>query len=314
MNRFQDLEVFIRVVESGSFAKTAAELELSPSIVSRRVSRLEEQLGVRLFDRTTRNLCLTEVGERYFNRCLSILASLEEADHEAKQHAEEPQGSLRISCSTLFADRYILRLIPEFLAQYPRLSIQLTLTDDVVDLIANGIDIALRISELTDASLVAQRLVADRRIICASPRYLDRYGIPRTPDDLAQHNCLSLAASKTTLNRWRFRDRTGVREITVQGNFSVNTGEALYEAVLAGLGVARVSEFLASQAMRSGQLVRLLTHYEDQNETGVYAVFLSNRYLLPKVRCFIDFLVDHFSEAYSSIVDDPLSGLLRIEN
>jgi DNA-binding transcriptional LysR family regulator len=144
----------------------------------------------------------------------------------------------------------------------------------------------------------------------SSPRYLDRYGIPRTPDDLAQHNCLSLAASKTTLNQWRFRDRTGVREITVQGNFSVNTGEALYEAVLAGLGIARVSEFLASQAMRSGQLVRLLTHYEDQNETGIYAVFPSNQYLLPKVQCFVEFLVNHFSGAHSSAVDGPTSGSL----
>jgi DNA-binding transcriptional LysR family regulator len=292
MSRFQDLEVFVQVVNSGNFAKAAAALEINPSAISRRISQLEEQLGVRLLNRTTRSLSLTDVGDRYFKRCLSILADLEEADREAKQHSEAPQGLLHVSCSTLFAHRHLLAPLPEFLAQYPRLKIQLVLTDDVVDVVGEGIDVAIRIGELADSSLITRRLVSDRRIICAAPAYLDRYGTPATPDDLAAHNCLALNAYKTTLNQWRFRDPVGLREISVGGNFTVNSGVALYEAVLAGLGIARVTAFLADRALRSGQLVRILAEYEDDRDVGIYAIFPSNRYLLPKVQCFVEFLVE----------------------
>ncbi|NJM72854.1 MAG: LysR family transcriptional regulator [Scytonema sp. RU_4_4] len=291
MSRLQDLEVFVQVVNSGNFAKAAVALEINPSAISRRISHLEDQLGVRLFNRTTRSLSLTEVGERYFNRCLSILADLEEANREVKQHSKVPQGLLHVSCSTMFAHRHLFTRLPEFLEHYPRLSIQLVLTDDVVDVVGEGIDVAIRISEIADSSLITRRLVSDRRIICAAPAYLDRYGTPKTPDDLAAHNCLALNAYKTTLNQWRFRDPVGLREIRVGGNFTVNTGVALYEAVLAGLGIARASTFLASQALRSGQLIRILSEYEDENDVGIYAIFPSNRYLLPKVQCFVEFMV-----------------------
>ena len=297
MNHLQNLEVFVRVVNSGNFAKAAAELEIHPSAISRRINHLEARLGVRLFNRTTRSLSLTEVGERYLNRCLSILADLEEADLEAKQHSEAPQGLLHVNCSTLFAHRYLVAHLPQFLEQYPRLRIELTLTDDVVALVSEGVDVAIRIGELADSSLITQKLISDRRIICAAPVYLDRYGIPTTPDDLAHHNCLILDARKTTLNQWRFRDGNELREISVKGNFIVNSGEALYEAMLAGLGINRVVAFLADEALRSGQLVRLLSEYEDESDVGIYAVFPSNRYLLPKVRCFVKFLIQLISES-----------------
>jgi DNA-binding transcriptional LysR family regulator len=292
MSRLQDLEVFVQVVNSGNFAKAAVVLDINPSAISRRIGQMEDRLGVRLFDRTTRSLRLTEVGDRYFKRCLSILADLAEADHEAKQHSEAPQGLLHISCSTLFAHRHLLERLPEFLAQYPRLKIQLVLTDDVADIVGEGIDVAIRIGELADSSLITRRLVSDRRIICAAPAYLDRCGTPITPDDLAAHNCLALNAYKTTLNQWRFRDPIGLREISVKGNFTVNSGVALYEAVLAGLGIARVTEFLADRALRSGQLIRILSEYEDDRDIGIYAIFPSNRYLLPKLQCFVEFLVE----------------------
>jgi DNA-binding transcriptional LysR family regulator len=295
MSRLQDLEVFVRVVNSGNFAKAAAELEIHPSAISRRISNLEDRLGVRLFNRTTRSLSLTEVGERYLRRCLSILADLEEADREAKQHGKAPQGLLHVSCSTLFAHRYLLPRIPQFLEKYSRLRIELTLTDDVVDLVSEGIDVAIRIGELADSSLITQKLISDRRIVCAAPAYLDRYGIPTTPDDLAHHNCLVLDARKTTLNQWRFRDGNELREISVKGNFIVNSGEALYKAMLAGLGINRVVAFLADEALQAGQLVRLLPEYEDESDVGIYAVFPSNRYLLPKVRCFVEFLMRSMS-------------------
>jgi DNA-binding transcriptional LysR family regulator len=297
MSRLQDLEVFVKVVNSGNFAKAAVALDINPSAISRRISQLEDQLGVRLFNRTTRSLSLTEVGERYFNRCLRILADLEEADREAKQHSEAPQGSLHVSCSTMFAHRHLLAWLPKFLTDYSRLSIQLVLTDDVIDVVGEGIDVAIRVSELADSSLITRRLVSDRRIICAAPAYLDRYGTPKTPDELAAHNCLALNAYKTTLNQWRFRDSVGLREIDVVGNFTVNSGVALYEAVLAGMGIARVTMFLASQALRSGQLVRIFSEYEDESDVGIYAIFPSNRYLLPKVQCFVEFLVKSCSDS-----------------
>lgn len=295
MHRLQDLEVFVQIVKSGNFAKAAAELQLNPSAISRRISHLEDHLGVRLFHRTTRNLSLTEVGDRYLNRCLSILAELEEAEREAKQHSKAPQGTLHVSCSTLFAHQCILTRLPQFLEQYPQVKIELILTDDIADLVDEGIDVAIRIGELANSALMTRKLVCDRRIICASPQYLDRYGTPVTPDDLAHHNCLSLNARKTTLNQWRFRDASGLREIDVRGNFAVNSGEALYKAVIAGLGIGRVTEFLSSQALSSGRLVRLLTDYEDENEVGIYTVFPTNRYLLPKVQCFVEFLVNSFA-------------------
>lgn len=291
MNRLQDLEVFVQVVNSGNFAKAAIALEINPSAISRRISQLEDRLGVRLFNRTTRSLSLTEVGKSYFHRCLSILSDLEEADREAKQHSETPQGLLHVSCSTLFAHRHLLALIPEFLTHYPRLKIQLVLTDDVIDLVSEGIDVAIRIGELADASLITRRLISDHRILCAAPAYLNRYGTPETPDDLSFHNCLGLNAHKTTLNQWHFSDRIGLREISVSGNFTVNSGIALYESVLAGLGIARVTEFLAEQALKSGQLIRILAEYEDKNDVGIYALFPSDHYLLPKVQCFVEFLV-----------------------
>jgi DNA-binding transcriptional LysR family regulator len=176
----------------------------------------------------------------------------------------------------------------------------LVLTDDVADVVGEGINIAIRIGELADSALITRRLVFDRRIIYAAPAYLDRYGTPATPDDLAAHNCLALNAYKTTLNQWRFRDPIGLREISVNGNFTVNSGVALYESVLAGLGIAHVTEFLADylaarlrqRALRSGRLIRLLSEYEDDRDVGIYAIFPSNRYLLPKVQCFVEFLVE----------------------
>jgi DNA-binding transcriptional LysR family regulator len=297
MNHLQDLEVFVLVVNSGNFAKAAAELEIHPSAISRRINHLEDRLGVRLFNRTTRSLNLTEVGERYLKRCLSILADLEEADREAKQHSEAPQGLLHISCSPLFAHRYLFKHFPLFLEKYPRLRVRLTLTDDVIDLVSEGIDVAIRIGELADSSLITQKLISDRRIIYAAPAYLDHHGIPKTPDDLAHHNCLVLDARKTTLNQWCFRDGNELREISVKGNFIVSSSEALYEAVLAGLGISRVVAFLADEALRSGQLVRLLSEYEDESDIGAYAVFPSNRHLLPKVRCFVEFLIQSISRS-----------------
>ncbi len=296
MSHLQDLEVFVQVVKNGSFAAAAAKLQLNPSGVSRRISNLEASIGVRLLNRTTRSLSLTEVGSRYFNRCTSILADIEEANREANQHSEEPQGALVVSCSTYFAHQHAIALLPDLLERYPRLKLKMMLTDDVVDIVNEGIDVAIRVGEIADSSLISQRLIANRRIVCAAPRYIERHGTPSTPDDLAYHNCLILNAYKTTLNQWRFKDPLGLREIGVQGNFEVNSGEALYEAILAGVGIGRVTAPLANKDIQSGRLIHLLQEYEDDRDLSIYAVFPSNRYLLPKLRVFVDFLVESFSQ------------------
>ena len=292
MSRQQDLEVFVQVVKSGSFAKAAEELQLNPSVVSRRISHLEKRLGVQLLNRTTRSLSLTEVGERYLNRCDRILAEIEEAEREARQHSKEPQGVLSVSCSTLFAHHYLIDRISVFLEQYSQLQVRLSLTDDVIDIVQDGIDVAIRVGELADTSLVSTKLVSNRRIICAAPNYIQRYGIPKTPEDLAQHNCLILNAQKTTLNQWRFKDQSEIREISVRGNLEVNSGAALYQSVLAGLGIGRISAPLAFNDLKSGRLVRLLIDYENNNDGGIYAIFPHHRYLLLKVKVFVDFLAN----------------------
>lgn len=176
--------------------------------------------------------------------------------------------------------------------------LKLALTDDVIDIVAEGIDVAIRIGELADSSLIARRLISNRRIVCASPAYLEQHGTPTTPDDLAQHNCLILSAYKTTLNQWRFKDGNGYQEISVRGNFEVNSGNALYEALLAGVGISRVATVLATHALQAGRLIRLLGDYEDDTHGGIYAVFPSDRYLLPKVRVFVEFLANSFAHAH----------------
>lgn len=295
MSRQQDIEVFVQVVNSGSFAKAAEALELNPSAVSRRISQLERRLGVQLLSRTTRSLSLTDVGKSYFNRCLSILAEIEEAEREAQQYSQEPQGNLHVSCSTYLANRLLLKEIPTFLERYPKLSIRLMLSDDVVDLLEYNIDVAIRVGETANTTLTSQKLFNERRIVCASPQYLKRYGVPQTPDDLAKHNCLSLNARKTTLNQWQFRDQSGQREIRVYGNFEVDSGQAIYEAVMAGLGIGRITQVLSQAELEAGQLVHLLQDYEVANEVGVYAVFPTHRYSLPKIECFVEFLKEKFS-------------------
>ncbi|MDC0833312.1 LysR family transcriptional regulator [Geitlerinema sp. CS-897] len=300
MSRSEDLEVFVAVVQTGSFAKAAKRLELNPSAVSRRVSHLEQQLGVRLLHRSTRHLNLTEAGERYFNRCVRILEEIQEADREVRQHSDGLQGTLRVSCSTYFADRFLLARISQFLEQHSQIVLELRLTDEVVDLVSDRIDVAIRITAIAETSLETKKLMSDRRIICASPQYLERYGIPKTPDDLVRHRCLSLKVPTTTLNQWQFRDKSGTREIRVRDNFEVNSGQALYNLLLKGVGIGRVAHYFARPDLESGRLVQLLQDYEDRSDIGIYAVFPSQRYLLPKVQCFLNFLETSLTHYYQN--------------
>ena len=285
-----EMQVFARAVRVGSFSAAARELRLTPSAVSKKVSRLEDRLGARLLNRTTRRLGLTEVGEAYYARCQRILGDIEEAERAVTQLDSAPRGTLRVSASIAFGQRQIVPLVPEFLRRFSDLRVELTMTDHLIDLVEDGVDIAIRVSGPPDSALVARKLAPERRIICAAPTYLEQHGTPQTPADLTQHNCLSYSTLAT--NEWQFVSAKGVVSVAARGNFEANGGEAMREMALAGVGLVRLATFLIGPDIRAGRLMPLLTEYERPEDSAVYAVYPHRRHLSPKVRAFVDFLVE----------------------
>ncbi|MBC8337341.1 MAG: LysR family transcriptional regulator [Rhodospirillales bacterium] len=287
------MAVFVRVAETGNFSATARALKLTPSAVSKLIGRLEDRLGARLLHRTTRRVSLTEEGRTYYQSCLPILEAIDEAEQAINELHEEPRGLLKVNASTYFAREHIEPLIPDFLARHPELRIQLTLTDQFVDLIEQEVDVAIRIGQLPDSSLIARKLGPVRRMVVGTPSYLETHGIPRTPDDLKNHNCIILSTA-TSLNQWEFKGPDGPRRIEVRGNFETNNAVALHNAAIAGIGLIRAGNFTLAADIRAGRLVPVLADYETTTETNVYAVYPHSRHLSPKVRAFVDMLVDAF--------------------
>ena len=295
MDRATEMTVFARVVEEGSFSAAARALKLTPSAVSKQIGRLEDRLGVRLLNRTTRRLSATEEGAAFYQRCARILTDMEEAEAAVTQLHAAPRGTLRINCGIAFGKHQIGPLIPEFLSRYPELNIEMTLTDSLADLVDEGQDVAVRFGVLQDSSMVARQLAVSRRAICGAPEYFERHGVPQHPDDLADHNCLTFSAMPH-LNDWIFRlPDGGDRPIRATGNFTANNGETIHEMALAGLGVARLAEFLVGPAVAEGKLVRVLEPYYRDIEVPINAVYPTRRHLSPKVRAFVDFLVEKFN-------------------
>jgi DNA-binding transcriptional LysR family regulator len=285
-----EMAVFVRVVRDGSFSAAARQLGLTPSAVSKRLSRLEDRLGARLLNRTTRSLGLTEVGEAFHERCLRILADVEEAEGAVTKLHAAPRGTLRVSASIAFGQRQIVPLIPEFLGRYTDLRVELTMTDRLIDLVDEGVDVAVRVSSPPDSSMIARKLAPERRIVCAAPSYLERFGAPRTPDDLADHNCLTY--STLSADEWHFSGVRRARAVAAQGNFAANGGEAMREVALAGLGLVRLAAFLIGPDIRAGRLKPLLEKFERPQDSAIYAVYPHRQHLSPKVRAFVDFLVE----------------------
>lgn len=286
--------IFARAVQEGGFSAAARALDLTPSAVSKQISRLEDRLGVRLLNRTTRHIGLTEEGREFYERCARITAEIEDAAEAVTALQGHVQGNLRIASTVAFAKHLVLPLIPEFLRRYPELRVLLEVTDRAVDLIEEGVDVAIRFTEqLTDPSLVARRLAINRRVICAAPSYIDAHGVPQTPDDLLKHNCLSLY-TVSSFNDWEFDGPQGTRVLHVAGNFETNSADALYHAALAGLGIVRLSTYLVGADIKAGRLVRLLPEYVHE-KASILAVYPHRRHLSPKVRAFVDFLVEKFT-------------------
>ena len=296
MDRFQSLIAFSKVIESGSFAGAAQRLGLSVSAVSRQVADLEAHLGVRLLNRTTRRLSLTETGRAFHERSVQLLADLEEAEEEVTSASVVPRGTLRLTASVSFGVGYLAAAIAEFQRLHRELRFDIELSDRAVDIVDEGLDLAIRIGDIGSRALIARRIGVSQMICCAAPGYLATHSEPRTPDDLAGHPCLTYAYSSAG-NAWRFADARGVaHEVKVSGPLHANNGAMLAALAVAGAGVALAPDFIIAGDVRAGRLVPLLPGYPAPS-INIVAAYPSRRHLSAKVRSFIDYLVQRFAHA-----------------
>jgi DNA-binding transcriptional LysR family regulator len=291
-----DMTAFVRAVELGGFSTAARDLGLTPSAISKLVTRLEDRLGVRLLNRTTRRLALTPEGEAYFHRSQRILSDIVEAENEVASFRAQPRGLLRVNVGTAFGMHQLSPALPDFLARHPEIRIELTITDRVVDLIEEGADVAIRLGALGDSSLIARKICDLERVVCASPAYLRCHGMPRKPEDLLAHNCLAVDYAPN-LRRWPFETKDGVRHVEVNGNVSANNADALLRLALLGVGVIRLSDAIVGEALRDGRLVPLLTEVHHSEPLPLHAVYPQGRHRSPRVAAMVEFLVERFGGA-----------------
>jgi DNA-binding transcriptional LysR family regulator len=285
MEAFAGIEAFARVVETGSFTAAAQALQSAKSSVSEAVRALEERMGVRLLDRTTRRVRPTEAGTAFYRHCRQLLDDLAQARSEAQASQKEPAGRLRIAAPDGFAERYIVPGLPTFLAAYPTIEVELIAGSGALRLVDEGIDLAIRIVERPEPNLVVRRIATSRVFIVATPGYLAQHGTPRKPRDILGHRLIAFAPLA-----WRDTWRIGTEPIAVQPRLLVNSSEALRSAALAGLGLAAVPEWLVADVLTAGLLTRVLAGH-DTPSGGIYAVYPTNRLLTPKIRAFVDHTV-----------------------
>ena len=285
-----EMNVFVAAVDAGGFSAAARLLDLTPSAVSKQISRLETRFGARLLNRSTRRISLTAAGREFYDRSRAILADIDEAERAVGQASAVPQGTLRVTASISFGQRQIVPLIPEFTARYPDVRVEVIFSDRMIDIIEDGVDVAVRVSAPTDSALIARQLVPDRRVVCASPDYLRAHGRPEVPEDLSRHN--ALIYSTVYSDTWRFDGPAGTRAVRVPSSFAANSGEAIRDMALAGHGIARLATFLVGPDIKAGRLVELLPDWRDPQENIIHAVFPSRRLVPPATRAFVDFLVE----------------------
>ncbi len=286
MSSLADMEIFARVVATGSMSAAARDLGLSPAVVSKRLGRLEERLGTRLLQRTTRQIALTEAGEGYHQRVLAILANIEEAESFVARRSADARGTLKISAPTTFGRMHIAPYLAPFMHANSGLTVNMQLTDDLIDIVGEGYDLAIRIAELSDSTLVARRLAPVRRILVATPGYIAEHGAPRTIEDLQNHICLAPHNN----DPWRLEGPGGLVVFRPAGPLQTNSSEVVREAVLAGLGVAQRSTWDIGPELAAGKLVQVLPDYVASRNVAVHAVYPSRQFLPAKVRLFIDYL------------------------
>jgi len=296
MDRAAEMAAFVRAVETGGFSAAARDIGLTPSALSKLVTRLEDRLGARLLQRTTRRLQLTAEGEAFYARARPILAAMDEAEAEVAEAGASPRGLLRLYCGSAFGMHQLALVIPRFQQRYPQVEIDITINDQPLATLEEGVDLAIRIGPLDESSMVARRICNLERVICAAPAYLERHGTPRTPDDLQQHNCLWIT-SLPALRRWPFDTDDGIRVVQVGGNVAANNAETVLQLAVAGVGITRLTDVIVADAIRRGELVPILTDWHHVEPVPLFATYPSGRNLSPKVRAMVDFLVEEFGGA-----------------
>ncbi|HEY3785606.1 MAG TPA: LysR family transcriptional regulator [Steroidobacteraceae bacterium] len=296
MERIADLSLFLKVLDLGSITAAARALNLSVAVASQRLKRLERDLGVRVLQRTTRRLSPTPEGVALAEHGRELMDEIEALTAELRRAGSSVAGTLRVTTAATFGRQYIWPLVPEFLRRHPQVKLSLDLNDAVQDLVGSGLDLAIRIGALADSSLVARKLATNRRVLCASPKYLRRYGTPTGPADLARHQCLVLVGRDGRHDSWHLRDRRGNRvTVRIQGPIESNQGELLRDAAVAGLGISIQSTWHVCNDLRSGRLQRVLPAYPIA-DTGIYAVMPQRRLTPPRVRAFVDFLANRLGD------------------
>ncbi|MBA5761022.1 LysR family transcriptional regulator [Vibrio sp. 404] len=290
MANWEGVSEFVAVAETNSFTGAAKKLHTSVAQISRRVAALEERLAVKLLNRTTRKVTLTEAGLVYFEQCKLLVEGLELAELAVTQLQAVPKGKIKITAPVTYGEIHVAPLLNEFLLLYPQIDLELDLTNQTVDLIEAGYDVAIRLGRLRDSSLVAKRLASRQLYVCASPDYIVKYGAPHSLSELSHHQCLV-----SSMAHWRFRHKKSEKSVRVSGRIQCNSGFALLDAAKRGLGLIQLPDYYVQTALDNGELVEVLKEFRDERE-GIWALYPQNRNLSPKVRLLIDYLAEQMAE------------------
>jgi DNA-binding transcriptional LysR family regulator len=297
MDKLDAMRALVKVVSSGSYAEAARRLGVTRSAVSKGVMELEQALGARLLDRTTRRVTPTEAGLAYYERCVSILSQIEETESQVSRLHDEPKGILKVNAPMSFGMLYLGKAISDFMTRYGDLKVELNLTDRFIDPLEEGADVTLRIGALTDSSLIARRIAPARIILAASPGYIEKHGNPQTPAELVDHRCLSYGHT-TSMQRWHLTDKGKPVSVAIGACLSSNNGDVLRDAAVQGIGIANLPTFIVGQDVAAGRLQLVLPDNRPA-DLSIHALYAPNRYLAAKTRVFIDFLVDRFGKSPS---------------
>lgn len=291
MDKLKSMTIFMRSAQSGSFSEAARQLGMAPSAVSRAVLRLEDELGVRLLQRTTRSLTLTEAGDRFYQRAQQILNDLEEAELEVKRSQSMPIGTLRLDLSFAFGKLHIAPALLRFAAQYPELKLNVSFNDRLIDLTEEGIDATVRVGLSSDSSLIMHHLATAHYLTCASPQYLAQYGTPTKPTDLLQHRCVNFIFPQTGREpEWKFEQDGKALDFAVDSYLQFNNSEVILEAVIQGAGISQLPKFIAASAISQGDLQPVLQSYATRSGLPLAVLYPQKRYLSAKVRVFVEFM------------------------
>ncbi|MGR5064317.1 LysR substrate-binding domain-containing protein [Photobacterium sp. DNB22_13_2] len=283
---WEGVSEFVAVAEAESFTAASKQLGISTAQVSRQISALENRLNTKLFYRTTRKVSLTEEGTIYYQHCRRLMDGLEEAERAISDRRDTPQGSLKLTAPYTYGEQYIMPLVVDFMQQYPEVDVNMVLTNQTVDLVEGGYDLAIRLGKLSNSTMMARRLASRTQFVCASPVYLEKFGVPHSLSELRHHNCLV-----GNYDHWRFQEAGKERSVKVDGTLRCASGHALRDAALKGVGLVQLPDYYISDDLDKGELVTVLDTFREPEE-GIWALYPHNRHLSPKVRLLVDFLAE----------------------